>query len=180
MFVGVLFFGGSLPLQAESVYQTPRDFIYDVFDGTPPAPEVVEVTDDMFPIIDRILTHSRFRHERVRFWREGERTAWLFDEIGRSFPITMGLVIENGSIRKLKVLVYRESHGWEIRHNFFTAQYTGATLDDDYELSNYIANISGATLSVNASRNTARLALYFDGIAAAVRGRDVAFMKTPD
>lgn len=175
LIAGLLALVGSLfsPVMAETTYQSPKSFIYEAFNGAPPKPEFVRVTPKMQPVIDRIITHNRFRNIRVRYWREGVRTAWLFDEIGRSFPITLGLVINQGQIEQVKVLIYRESHGWEVQQRFFTEQFVGASLKDNYRLSRRVENISGATLSVNAMRNTARLALYFDGLAAIVRERDV-------
>jgi Na+-transporting NADH:ubiquinone oxidoreductase subunit NqrC len=65
------------------------------------------------------------------------------------------------------VLIFRESHGWEVRHDFFTDQFKGLTLDGDSNLSARIDGISGATLSVNALRNLARFALYLDRAARA-------------
>jgi hypothetical protein len=58
------------------------------------------------------------------------------------------------------VLIFRESRGWEVRHDFFTDQFKGVTLNDDRELDLPIDNISGATLSVRALTRLARLALY--------------------
>jgi hypothetical protein len=52
-----------------------------------------------------------------------------------------------------------------VRHDFFTNQFKGLTLDDQNNLNGRIDGISGATLSVNALRNLARLALYVDRAA---------------
>ena len=49
-----------------------------------------------------------------------------------------------------------------MRHDFFTNQFKGLTLDEQSNLSGRIDGISGATLSVNALRNLARFALYLD------------------
>jgi len=57
------------------------------------------------------------------------------------------------------VLVFRESRGDEIRYPSFTEQFTGATLNNKQKLDRRIDGISGATLSVNALRKLAAVAL---------------------
>ncbi len=83
-------------------------------------------------------------------------------------PITTGLAVDDGAIERIRVLVYRESRGWEVRYDFFTAQFIGARLDGDARLDRRIDGISGATLSVRALTNLARLALYLHH--AVIRG----------
>ena len=150
---------------AEDVYQQPEEFLAETFSGDVPAPSFLWLKKDMRPDINRILQHDGFRGLRVRYWQDGSRTAWILEEIGKYKPITTGIVVDEGAIERIKVLTYRESHGWEVRHDFFTGQFKGLTLDTDYRLSTGIDGIAGATLSVNALRNLARLALYFHAIA---------------
>jgi hypothetical protein len=97
---------------------------------------------------------------RIRYWGEGSRTAWVLEEIGKVKPITVGLVINDDRLEKIRVLAFRESRGWEVRYPFFTDQFTGIGLNDDKQLNRSIDGISGATLSVRALEKLARLALY--------------------
>jgi hypothetical protein len=71
-------------------------------------------------------------------------------------------VVDSGSIARIAVLIYRESHGWEVRYPFFTNQFKGATLAATHELDRRIDGISGATLSVRALTRLARVALLLD------------------
>ena len=107
---------------------------------------------------------------RVRYWREDRRTAWVLDEIGKDKPITTGFVIKQGRIERVRVLIFRESRGWEVRHSFFTDQFRDARLTEDRNLDRDIDGISGATLSVRAMKKLAALALYLDG---ELRAQDV-------
>ena len=59
----------------------------------------------------------------------------------------------------VKVLIFRESRGWEVRYPFFTDQFKGATLVTDNNLDRKIDGITGATLSVNALTKLGRIAL---------------------
>lgn len=99
---------------------------------------------------------------RLRYWQAGEKTAWIMDEIGKTRPITFGVLIRDGQIEKVEVLEFRESRGGEIRHPFFTSQFTGLSLKDG-QLSDSIDGITGATLSVKAAKRIARFALYLHG-----------------
>ncbi|MBT8117818.1 MAG: FMN-binding protein, partial [Gammaproteobacteria bacterium] len=87
--------------------------------------------------------------------------AWILEEIGKERPITTGLVINEQGIERLRVLVFRESRGWEVKHPFFTDQFPGIQLTAGRELDGPIDGVSGATLSVRALKKLARLALYF-------------------
>lgn len=109
---------------------------------------------------------------RVRYWAAGERSAWILEEVGKEQPITFGVVVSRHRIEELRVMAFRESRGWEIRHPFFTNQYTGVGLGGDGALDRSIDGITGATLSVRATSRVARLALWLDAQAeAAVAAR---------
>ena len=100
---------------------------------------------------------------KVKYWQRGERTAWILEEIGKVKPITTGFVVDQDKIASVTVLIYRESHGWEIRRESFRKQFKTATLKKGFRLSQPIDGITGATLSVNAVKNMARLALFLHG-----------------
>ncbi|MCB1675668.1 MAG: FMN-binding protein [Halioglobus sp.] len=99
---------------------------------------------------------------RLRYWQDGERTAWILEDIGKDQPITLGVVVREDAIERVEVLAFRESRGWEIRYPFFTAQFSGLSLAADGYLSQPIDGITGATLSVRAAERVARLALWLD------------------
>jgi hypothetical protein len=164
----VLLLAPIAPAAFAQTFQEPDAFLAETFSQSVPAPQLLDITPDMQRDIGRILRHP-YRAQRLRYWREGERTAWILEEIGRYRPITVGLVVSRGAIDTIRVLIYRESHGWEVRHDFFTNQFKGLTLDAESNLSGRIDGISGATLSVNALRNLARFALYLDRAVTAPR-----------
>ena len=146
---------------ARGTYLTAAEFLDQAFDGSPPAPAVIWLTGERKERVQEILGH-RYPSLRIRYWRKGERSAWILEETGKDQPITMGVVVERGQLERIRVLVFRESRGAEIRHPFFTRQFEGATLDKEIRLDRDIDGISGATLSVRAMKKIARLALYLD------------------
>lgn len=148
-------------LQAKGVYQEPDDFLREVFNGEPPAPEILWINRTLRDSIEEILGHSP-GVLRMRYWKKNRRTAWILEEIGKEQPITVGLVVNTGRLEKVRVLAFRESRGWEVRYPFFTDQFNGATLTDKHTLDRTIDGISGATLSVRALQRLARLALYLN------------------
>jgi len=159
----------STTLAARGTYQEPEAFLEEVFDGTVPEPAVVWLTGARKQAIESILGHP-YSSLRVRYWLADARSAWILEEIGKDQPITVGMVINNGQIERVKVLVFRESRGWEIRHPFFTDQFRQADLDADLQLDRQIDGISGATLSVRAVKKIARMALFLDN---EIRQKDV-------
>jgi hypothetical protein len=146
---------------AEDVYQAPESFIAETFDGETPTPQLIWLTKELKEDVADILGHP-YSSFRIRYWKHENRTAWILEEIGKLKPITTGIVIENAKISRLKVLVYRESHGWEVKYPFFSNQFKGIAIDDKKRLDQNIDGISGATLSVEALERLALLALYLD------------------
>jgi len=147
--------------QAGGVYQTQESFLAEVFPKDIPKPEVIWPNKTLKVKIADILGH-KYKSLRIRYWKKENRTAWILEEIGKEKPITAGFVINNQKIERVRILIFRESRGWEVRHTFFTEQFDNAILKDDLELSRNINNISGATLSVRAVKKLARLALLLD------------------
>ena len=149
----------------EDVYLEPEAFITQSFEGEPEQ-QVLWLTKDAKASIKQVLGRD-YQGMRIRYWRQGNRTAWILDEIGKVKPITAGFVVEDDQMVAMQVLIYRESHGWEVRYPFFTDQFKGLELGDDNRLNTTIDGISGATLSVNALTRLSKLALHFHQKAVA-------------
>ena len=149
----------STSADARGLYQTPEAFLDEVFEGAPPSPQLIWLRGEIREIANKIMGH-RYPGLRIRYWSKDTRTAWILDEIGKESPITTGLVIREGVIELVRVLEYRESRGGEVRYPFFTDQFKGAGLTDNYKIDRKIDGISGATLSVRALKKLGRLALY--------------------
>lgn len=155
----LLFVQGTRLALAEDIYQSPDAFLTDVFDEPIPAPVVVWLTGERGKQVEEILGHQP-ESLRTRYWSDGERTVWILHEVGKERPITAGIVIGPDGIDRLRILVYRENRGAEVRFPFFTQQFKGASLAPGMMLDRKIDNITGATLSVAAIRRISRLALF--------------------
>ena len=156
-------FHGGDQLFAEDVYLEPQAFVETAFEEEPEA-KVLWLNKALKEPMEAILGHP-YKGLRIRYWQAGERTAWILEEIGKVELITAGFVVESGVLESMEVLIYRESHGWEVRFPFFTRQFKGLELGPGNELSGNIDGISGATLSVNALVRLSRLALFLHGKA---------------
>jgi len=150
----------SITVFARGVYQTDQDFLAETFSQAVPKSKVVWVKGELASTITDILGH-KYIGLRIRYWRTAERSVWILEEIGKEKPITFGVVIANEQIETVKVLAFRESRGGEIRHPAFTQQFRQARLNE-LQLDRHIDGVSGATLSVRAMTDVARLALYLD------------------
>ena len=154
---------------AGGVYQEPDAFIDEVFADKPPKRDVIWPDNALRAQMKEILGHD-YKGLRISYWKQGPRTAWILDEIGKDKPITTGVVINQGRIERVRVLIFRESRGWEVRHAFFTDQFDQATLNKNKELDRRIDNISGATLSVRAVTRLSRIALLLDQAVNSQKG----------
>ncbi len=151
---------------AEQAYLEPSAFIAQAFPGTTAQVKLLWITPKIHAETVRILGHEPAQL-RQKYWTDGEKSAWILDEIGKEDAITAGFVVKDGHIEQARVLIYRESRGGEIRYPAFVAQFEGAKLADGLYLDKQIDGISGATLSVNAMLRMSREALYFARTAAA-------------
>ena len=152
---------GVVPVSAadEQIYLTPDAFLAEAF-ATPPPPSMLWITAEIQPDIEKILGHPPPRL-RQRYWKDGAKTAWILEEIGKEEFITAGFVVVNDRIEKTRVLIYRETRGMEVRYPAFLKQFEGTQLTEKQRLSKRIDGIAGATLSVWAMERMARAALYF-------------------
>jgi len=142
-------------------YQDPNDFVNEAYAGKPPTPQSFWITPALKKTVADILQHNA-GFMRTRYWQVGNKSVWILNEIGKTQLITVGIIIENNAIQKLKVLEFKESRGWEVKHSFFTDQFKLISLDQNLSLSQPIDGISGATLSVRALKKVATLALFFN------------------
>ena len=145
------------------VYQEPDAFVAEVF-GSKPAPKVLWLTKDLQTQAAAILGHPPAQL-RQRYWSDSRKSVWILEEIGKEELITAGFVVVDGRIDHVRVLVYRESRGQEVRTPSFLKQFKDAKLTRGDRLDREIDGIAGATLSVAAMERMARLALFFDRIS---------------
>ena len=159
----ILLIGFCLSTSAFSggVYQQPDDFIKQVFNNTAPKAKILWLDKTLKKQIAEILDH-KYKGLRIRYWQQNKRSVWVLEEVGKEKLITTGIVINNNKIEQIKVLIFRESRGWEIRHNFFTDQFKQLGIKKNNQLDKTIDNISGATLSVRAIKKLASIALLLD------------------
>lgn len=141
----------------DRVYQTPEDFLATAF-GTTPEPQRITLSGDLGKEVKKILGH-RYKKIRVPYWQNECRTAWILEEIGKERYITTGFIANSQGLEKVKVLIFRESRGWEVKHDYFGEQFVNAKLGKKNKLDKRIDNITGATMSVDAVTNISRMAL---------------------
>lgn len=162
LWLGVILIMVCFSVSARGVYQTDQNFLAEAFSNNVPKSQVIWMKGEVRQSVADILGHS-FVGLRIRYWREGQRSAWILEEIGKTEPITFGLVISNNKLEKVKVLEFRESRGSEIRYPAFTQQFHEARVTNN-KLDRHIDGISGATYSVKAMTVVVKLALYLDKV----------------
>ena len=154
---------GFIPVARAEVYLEPDKFIEECFSGEPEQ-KMLWLKKELKEELKEILGHP-YKGLRIRYWEQNGRTAWILDEIGKVEPITAGFLVEKGRLINMQVLIYRETHGWEVKYPFFSKQFKGLRLRGNRGLDKKIDGISGATLSVNALVRMSELALFLDAEA---------------
>lgn len=142
---------------AEKVYEQPSAFLSRHF-GKAPETRILPIDPRRQQQLTAILGH-RYGQNQVRYWAANGKSAWILDEIGKTEPITTGFIVRGGKISEMKVLIYRESHGWEVSRPFFTKQFEGKSLSGS-SMNQPVDGIVGATLSVRALSKLGAAALY--------------------
>lgn len=141
----------------DRVYQTSDAFVRENFTDQAPPARTLWLTPQLRTELKEVLGHAPSL--RTRYWEQSGRTLWILNEVGKVKPITTGVVVSNGEIETIRVLVFRESRGWEVKYDFFTNQFVNARLNDNDQLTQPIDGITGATLSVRAMKRMAKAAL---------------------
>lgn len=156
--------GAAQAFELYKTFQTPEVFLNEVFNGQVPTPKVLELSDSDQRKVAEAFKRN-FPQQRLRYWQDGERSAWIFDDIGKEgyVPTTCGFVISNHSVEVAKVLIYRESRGEQVAEPSFLQQLLGAKATPS-GLDVEVDNITGATLSVQMMERMAWTAIVFDSL----------------
>lgn len=149
----------SNPVLARGVYMTNDEFLVEAFPQQNHSLQKYWLSEVDRENLEAILLRKP-SSLRVPYWRAGERSAWVFEEIGKTEPITIGIVVETDKVVAVHILAFRESRGWEVKYPFFRDQFNGVSLQESLQFSTNIDGITGATLSVNAVKKVTAMALY--------------------
>lgn len=123
---------------------------------------------------ERIKALGQKTAARVYTYHVGKRQgrvlgyAVIDDARGQYQPITYMLAVTpECAVSLVEILVYRESHGGEVRQPKFRAQFKGKTAADPVRLRSDIKNISGATISCRSIADGVRKNLAHLSVIAA-------------
>jgi len=156
--LSLFFIMASYKISAADALLSKEQFLEKAFGDKEAKKKSLRFKDEVKNTAQKIMG-SKYKKVLMRYWIDGQRTAWILNRIGKVKQITAGFIIENCKIVSIHVLVYRESHGWEVKYPSFRDQFKGISMSNKYKLDKSIDGISGATLSVNSMRIMAGLAL---------------------
>ncbi|WP_373091599.1 FMN-binding protein [Zhongshania sp.] len=160
-----LYSGNVKAFELYKTFQTPDVFLAEMFNNQVPAPTVLNLDAEAQREISAVFNRP-FPSQRVRYWKDANKTVWVFDDIGKEgyVPTTSGFAVSGGAIETARVLIYRESRGEQVAEPSFLNQLKGAKAAGN-KLSNKVDNITGATLSVQMMERMARTALTLDTLS---------------
>lgn len=113
-------------------------------------------------------TGTRYFAGAVRAWKSNSGYFLVDAVIGKHDLINYAVALTNdGKVRQVEILEYREAYGGEVRGEGWRKQFVGRSHADPVQIGRDIQNISGATLSCQHVTDGIRrlLALYAVAIA---------------
>jgi FMN-binding domain len=137
----------SVPAHAE-VYLTLEQAQEVLFPGATFTPDVRTLSREQMRAIEKASDVS-VRNPKLLIWRASSGGWLIVDEVvGKHEVIPFALALaDDGAVKGLEILEYRESYGGQIRDPAWRAQFTGKRAGARLKLDADIENISGATLS---------------------------------
>jgi Na+-translocating ferredoxin:NAD+ oxidoreductase RnfG subunit len=107
---------------------------------------------------------SRVASPVLRVWRTRDGFFVVDAVIGKHDLISYAVGFDNdGKVRQVEILEYREAYGGEVRNTAWLAQFKGKHFGDSVHVGQDIQNISGATLSsTHLSDGIRRLLATYD------------------
>jgi Na+-translocating ferredoxin:NAD+ oxidoreductase RnfG subunit len=109
---------------------------------------------------------TRYHAGAVKAWRAPDGVLYIDAVVGKHDLITYAVAVGNdGRVRQVEILEYREAYGGEVRNAGFRRQFTGKSHADPLLVGRDIQNISGATLSTQHVTDGVRRILAIHAIA---------------
>lgn len=111
------------------------------------------------------------RWEKQEVWRaekDGKLLGWFIVDnvVGKHEFITYAAaLLPEGRVKGVEVMVFRETHGDQIRETSWRKTLEGKTLADPFKLDKDVPNISGATLSCRNVMNGVKRLLVLQQLA---------------
>ncbi len=150
---------------AATVYLKPKEALNQFFQGS----EKVIADQKVLTVTDKKVLKKKLGYDLARdsilFYigktkDQIDGYAVIENEVGKTQPITFMIHLDvSGKVKAIEVLVYRESHGSEVRHQRFLNQFKDKALANRFRPGQEIVNITGATLSVRAVSRGVKRAL---------------------
>ena len=131
-----------------SIYLSVEQAQRDIFGNMALTPHPVLLTSQQQDRLKEVSSVS-LPFQGNRIWKAADGGWFIVDEVvGKHEMITYAVGLKaDGSVRRVEVLEYRESYGYEVAQAQWLHQFEGATSATPLKLGNEVKNISGATLS---------------------------------
>jgi len=166
---------GWAPAHADRVYLTVDQALVNAFPGDVTVErKVVWITEAQAAQVER-RSGSPLPRRVVKAYlgrRGGEVVGYAFvdDVIGKTEPITyMVTITPDATVERLDLLVFRETHGYEIERASWRDRFRGLRLGDGLRVGREIDKITGATLSCRAVTDGVRRLLAVVEVVLAPR-----------
>lgn len=150
------------------IYLTPDQAKQLIWSDLPMHHLEVALTEAQSDVIERESgVWMRKANKTLKALRSFDNQWLIYDQvIGKHENIDLAVgITNNGKIKAIEILVYRESYGCEILHPKWLGQFLAKDVADSIQIDRDIINISGATLScVHVTNGVNRLIHTWDQV----------------
>lgn len=145
----LIILGPALTLNAfAEVYLTAEQAAAAIFPKTEFRKKTLELTEAQKIEIEKKGLIVKSKNLNLLVSQKSGAVVFVDQVIGKHEQITYAVGIsQDGKIKGVEILEYRESYGHQIRRENWRQQFVGKDKFDDLKLNQDIKNISGATLS---------------------------------
>ena len=119
-----------------------------LFPGATFQPDSRTLSDEQAKAIEH-ASGVPVRNRQLKLWRVSTGGWFIVDEVvGKHEFIPIAVALDqNGAVKGIEILEYREAYGGQVREQEWLQQFTGKRPGSKLRLEKDIRNISGATLS---------------------------------
>ena len=131
-----------------TTYMTVEQAQAAIFPGATLTAAPLTLTPDQTSAIEK-KSGVNVLEKEVKLWKTGDGGYFIVDEVvGKHEFFTIAVGLKNdGSVKQIEILDYRETYGYQVREEAWRRQFVGKTSADHLKLTDDIKNIGGATLS---------------------------------
>ncbi len=147
-----------------AVYMSDEQSVTSIFKDSKFTRNTFQLTDEEKKLVEE-TSGDKVRTPQFVLWTNTSKDCVFVDQVlGKHEFITYAVgVTQEGRVKGVEILEYRESYGHQIKNETWRKQFQSKSKDEPFKLDDDIKNISGATLSAShVTSGVKRILITYD------------------